>query len=166
MANLFIENIWFKEIILPWILVFVLFFAILEKTNILGEGKKQVNAIVAATIALILLVFPFARDIIIDLIPLMVIAMVVIFVFLLLYAFVAGEKKGDPLNKSIKITFGILIAIFVISSVLVVTDSWDALWDFLSSSNIGTNILFIVLAAAAVTVVLMSKSKKEGGSED
>jgi len=166
MATLFIENVWFTEIILPWILVFVLFFAILEKTNILGEGKRQINAIIAAIIGLILLAFPYARDIIVDLIPLMAIALVVIFVFLLLYGFVAGDKKGDPLNKATKITFGVILAIFVIASVLVITDTWSVLWNFLTESNIGTNILFIVLAAGAVVAVLMGKGKSDGGSDE
>ncbi len=163
MANLFTQTI-FTEIILPWILVFVLFFAILEKTGLLGEGKKQINAIISAVIALLLLSFPQARDVVNDLIPLMVIAVVVIFVFLLLYSFVSGEKKGDPLNKATKITFGVIIGIFVITSTLVVTGTWDNLWDYLSSSNAGTNILFILLAAAAVIAVLMGKGKK--GSSD
>ena len=56
MANIF-THVVFAEYILPWVLVFVLIFAILEKSNLLGEGKRQVNAIVGAVCGLILFHF-------------------------------------------------------------------------------------------------------------
>ena len=42
-----------RDIVLPFILVFVLVFAILEKSKLLGDGKKQINAIIGFVIAAI-----------------------------------------------------------------------------------------------------------------
>jgi hypothetical protein len=41
------QNFIIKDFILPFVFMFVLVFAILEKTKILGDGKKQLDAIVA-----------------------------------------------------------------------------------------------------------------------
>ena len=47
----------FVEVILPFLLVFAVVFAILQKTKILGEGKKQIDAIVSLVIGLIVIAF-------------------------------------------------------------------------------------------------------------
>jgi len=150
------------DYILPWVLVFVLIFAILEKSKILGEDKKQVNAIIGAVSGFILLAFPASRELVVKLIPFMVIVAVILFVFLLLYGFVSGEKKGDPLNKWVKVAIGTGIAIALTAAVLILTDSWDKFWDFLTGSSVGTSILFIIVAGGAVLAVLFGgKDKKD-----
>lgn len=165
MENIFTHEI-FTDFILPWLLIFTLVFAVLEKSKLLGEGKRQINAIVSLVVATILLAFPGSRDIIVNLIPIFVITLVVLFIFLLLYAFVSGEKKGDPLNKGVKIAIGIGIAIVVAVSVLVVTGTWDSFWSWLSDSNMGANIIFIVIAVGAVVAVLMNKGEKESKDDE
>ena len=157
----------FTDYLLPWLLVFVLIFAILEKTNILGEGKQQINAIIGLICACILLAFPFSREVIIGLIPFLVIVAVIIFVFLLLYGFVSGEKKGDPLGRGVKITIGIVIVIALSVAVLVVTKTWDNVVDFMTNgSNLGANLLFIIIAIAAVVAILFGSGKSSDKKKD
>ena len=164
MVNQTIFEHWiFTDYLLPWVLVFVLIFALLEKSNILGEGKKQVNAIVGAVCAFALLAFPFSRDVIIGLIPFLVIAAMIIFIFLLLYGFVSGDKKGDPIGKGVKITIGVGVAIALVVAVLVVTGTWGDVADFFTSSNMGANVIFVIIAVAAVIAVLMGGGKSGGG---
>lgn len=152
----------FTDYILPWILVFVLVFAILEKSKLLGEGKRQINAIIGLIFAFILLAFPASRDLIVALIPILVIIMVILFVFLFLYSFASGETKGDPLGKKVKVGIGILIALALVIIVLVITGTWDMVWSVLTTSTTGANILFIIIALAAVAAVLFGhKGKKE-----
>ena len=43
----------FTRFILPFFLVFFVLFAILEKTKLFGEGKKQVNAMISFVAGLI-----------------------------------------------------------------------------------------------------------------
>ena len=35
------------EVLLPFLLVFTLVFAVLDRTKLLGEGKRQINAIIS-----------------------------------------------------------------------------------------------------------------------
>ncbi len=162
--NIFTRPI-FTDYILPWVLVFVIVFAILEKSKLLGEGKKQINAIIGAVCGLILLAFPFSRDVVVKLIPFLVIVAMIIFVFMVLYGFVSGETKGDPLGKGVKIAFGIGIFIALAISVLIITDTWSKVWSFLSSSNTGLNLVFVLVGAAAIVAVLFSGGKS-GSKED
>lgn len=149
-----------KDYILPWILVFVIIFAALEKSKILGEGKKQINAIVGAVCGLILLAFSASRNLIVSIIPFLVVVAIIIFVFMLLYGFVSGETKGDPFGKGIKITFGIVIFIALAIAILSITGKWDDFLDFISISNTGSTFIFILIAIGAVVAVLIGSGKK------
>lgn len=162
-----VENIFarpvFQEFILPFLLVFTVVFALLDKTKILGEGKRQINAIVALVIGLMVISFSYATGVISELMPFLAVGIVIIFVFMVLWGFVASGKEGLSLNKGLKITFGILIGIAIIGAVLFATDSWDFVYSNLikgeSASAIWTNVLFIALVAGAIALVLASKGK-------
>ena len=157
----------FVEYIFPFLLVFVILFAILEKIKVLGDDNRQINALVALFISLIFLAFQDARYAVVGFMPLFVIAIVFIFIFMFLWGFVGG-KVDTGLNKGLKITFGILIAIFVIIGGLFVTGTWDYVYSALflgeSSSYIWTNILVLVLIGGAITVVLVTGKNGGGGS--
>ena len=45
----------FVETILPFLLVFTLVFAVLQKSKILGDNKKQIDAIVSLVVGLLLI---------------------------------------------------------------------------------------------------------------
>jgi len=158
----------FVNYILPWVLVFVLFFAILEKSGILGKDKRQINAIVAAVIGLLLLAFPVSRDMIVNLIPFLAVSAVILFVFMLLYGFMAGKKEGDYiLNKGLKITLGIVLGIAVVVAVLIVTNKWDAVLDYFTgpeAAKVWVNILFIAIIAGAIAAVVSTKDNPPSSS--
>lgn len=156
--NLFTHWV-FTDYVLPWLLVFVLLFAILEKSKLLGEGKKQINAIIAAVCGLILLAFPVMRDYVTGIVPYLVVGLVILFVFMLLYSFISGETKGDPLGKNLKIILGVAAGIAVIVVALYLSGAGGNLWDFMKSEA-GANIIFIILAIAAVAVVVRGGEKK------
>ena len=43
----------FTRFILPFFLVFFVIFALLEKTKLFGDGKKQINAMISFVVGLI-----------------------------------------------------------------------------------------------------------------
>ena len=152
----------FKEIILPFLLVFSVIFAILEKARILGEEKRRINAIVSLVIALLVVAFSNATKIIVTLMPFLAVFTIVILVFMILYGFVAAGKEGADFSK-FKIPFGIIIGIGLIVAVLVATDYWGIIVDWFkggNSSSLTSSIIFIGVIIAAIAIVLSGKGKE------
>lgn len=157
------EHPFFTEGVLPFVLVFVLMFAILEKTKVLGDGKTQIDAIVALVLGLILIVTPGPRDMIVGILPWLAVGVAVILTFMILYGFVAGDLTDDKnVSKGMKITFGVLAAIFVVTVVMIVTGLWGSITGIFSGSSGNSlllNILFIAVIAGVVIVALKGGKK-------
>jgi uncharacterized membrane protein len=168
MAYTLLSHPLFVEAILPFLLVFTLVFAVLQKTEILGKGKRQIDALVAFVIGLIVISFGYATGVIISVIPFLAVAVVVILVFMLLYGMAFTGRTGDEfkLSGGVKMTIGILAAVGVVIATLVATGGWDYLSDLFTQSGNGpiwlTNIVFVAIVAIAVAVVIMGgKDKKD-----
>ena len=156
-------NTLFTNFILPFILVFVLIFALLDKSKLLGDDKKQINAIISLVIGLILIAFEGPRMVIVKLVPFLAVAAVILFVFMLLWGFVSG-KKEDVLNKGLKITLGIIVGLGVVVAVLWITGAWDVIYEILVGSNaasIWVNVLFLAIIGGAIAVVLATGGKEK-----
>ena len=155
------ENAFFTEMLLPFLLVFVVVFAILQKSKILGDGKAQIDAIVSLVIGLILIGVPGPRDILVGIMPWMAVGVAVILVFMILYGFVAGDLSGSNMPSGLKYTFLGLAAVFTIGVVLFISGLSDKIWDsFGTSSDIWMNIVMIVLVLDAVVVAIWGGKKK------
>jgi hypothetical protein len=159
MANI-LETPIIRDMILPFVLIFTLVFAILEKTKVFGEGKQQINAIIGAVVALIFVAFSKYVDWVKDFSIFLVIGLFIIFVFLMLWGFVWGSEK-DILGKEaigIKWTIGIIALVVVAGFFVVRSGVWDKLK---SSADFSSNLLFIIFIIAAIVVVLTTGKKKD-----
>jgi len=149
------------ELVLPFLLVFVVVFAVLQKSKILGENKSQVDALVGMVIGLIVIGFPGPREIIVGLMPWMAVGLAVLLVFFILYGFVAGDlSEAEPWMK---ITFGILAGLFTIGVVIYVTGFYkiaSGLFDGASGSTWLLNGVIIVLVIAAMVVAVKGTGGK------
>jgi len=67
-----------SEGVLPFILIFTIVFAILQKSEILGKEKKQIDAMVAMVFGLVTITFARAVGIINHLLPFLAVAIVMI----------------------------------------------------------------------------------------
>ena len=83
-STIFSSDIFVKGI-LPFLLVFALVFAVLDRSKILGEGKKQINAIIAFVVGILVVAFSYSTDVISKITVFAAVALVVLFVFMLLY---------------------------------------------------------------------------------
>ncbi len=162
MVNFLITGI-FQDLILPFILIFVLIFAILQKTKLLGEGVQQINAVVAFVIAGIFVAFSAYVVWLRSFVIFLAIALFILFVFMLIYGFTYANKDGFTLGKEFQIIIAVIAFIAVIIAALVITKTWDNVYSFFTTSNTGSNIIFIVLIGLAVGAVLFG-GKKAGGS--
>ena len=153
----------FLDYILPFVLVFTLVFAVLQKTKVLGDGKKQIDSIIALIIGIILIAFPFARDIIVNLMPFLAVSVAVLLVFMLLYGFVYG--KGD-MQSGLKITLIVIGGLALVTVLLIITGAWDYIYSMMfeneGGGQIWINILLIAVMAGAIIAVVSGKDK--GGS--
>ncbi len=157
----------FTEMILPFLLVFVVLFAILQKTKILGEGKAQIDALVSLSVALIFIGVPTTRDLVVNILPWLVIGAVIILAFMILYGFVAGDLSKTP--NWMKIVFGILAGLFVIGVVIYISGLWPKIQGWFSGaggSDLWTNILLLLVIGVAITVALASGKKSSGRSKE
>jgi len=145
----------FVEVILPFLLVFTLVFAILQKSELLGAGKRQTDAIVALVVGLMVIAFGNAVGIITSLMPVLAVSIVVIVVFMILFGVVYKEGMF-AIPRGIKIAWGIIAAIIVVVAVLAVSGVWNYLVDLFGGigPELLTNVIFIVLIIAAIAVVV------------
>ena len=151
------------QTILVFILVFVGIFAVLQKSKVFGEGKKQIDALVAVAMALIVASVSYSIDLISHLVPFMAVVLVIILVFMILYGSV--HKDALDLPKGVKYAFGIAIFIAIAIAVLYYTPAWNYILDMLSGgegSTIFMNVIFIVVIVGAIVAVLAGG--KSGGS--
>ena len=147
----------FTQFILPFLLVWTIVFAILQKTKILGE-KKQLDSIVAFVIGLIFVGVAYPKLVVTNLILFLTLAVIIVFVVMVLWGFLVGEKGANVMNapKGVKWAIAIVILIAVILAVLWATGVGFGFIEDLIGNNksFWTNVLFIVVIAAALAVVL------------
>ncbi len=166
-AETFLQNPIFSQYLLPFLLVFFIVFAILEKTKIFGEGKKQINALISVVIGLIFVGAIFPKIIVGNLVLFLTVALVAVFVILLIWGFIFGDiKEGFKPEKWMKWILGGLVGIAFIIALVWATGWWDNLKNFLSGGTLGstiiTNAVFLIVIAVALALVLM---KTKGGKE-
>jgi hypothetical protein len=151
----------FTSYVYPFLLVFVLFFAILDKSKILGDGKRQINAIISLVIALMFVAFGNAVNIVTALMPFLAVAAVIILVFMILAGFIYGDKDKFELPGIMKKAGLAVVLIAVVIAVLFVTGYWEKIAGMLQSGSTATStIIFIVIIIAALVAVLWGSKEK------
>jgi len=153
----------FTGSVLPFLLVFVLIFAILQKSKVLGDGNARIDALVSLAIALILILTPYARDVVVNLVPWIAVGAAALLVFFVLYGFVAGDLSGDGSSDGIpgglKVALGILIGIFAIVGVIFAAGFDDEIWGGISggiSSEFWTGLVMAVIVVGAFFIAVYS----------
>jgi hypothetical protein len=162
----------FVETILPFVLIFTVVFAILQKSKILGEGKTQIDAIVALIVGLLVISFAQFTGVILQLIPFMAVALVILFILMILLGAVAkGDKPEDLLPTWLWYTLVPIITVAVIVAVLVFSGAWDYLYDLViiggdGDSTTFMNIVFFVIIIGAMVAVMIGARKASGKGGD
>lgn len=155
----------FTNIILPFVLMFVVVFAILEKTQILGKEKRQINAIVSFIFSLMFLAVPGVIGMTQKMIPIIGMIIIILLSFMMLFGFVGGQTGEKGLNKGLKITFGILIGISMIVMIMWATGILPSMSSFFSNDEVVSTTIFIVFIIAIFSVVLSTTPKEEGSKK-
>ncbi len=166
MVETIFQNIIFQEFILPFLLIFAISFALLEKTKVLGEGKKTINAIVSFVVGLVFVTAIFPKAVITNLILFLTISMIIVFVVMLLWGFIVEGDNDFKVTKTMKwfliIGVGVGLLFLLIWTIQVQTGLLDWISEREWSGPLWTNILFIIVIAVALALVLKDSASAKG----
>jgi hypothetical protein len=156
------------QIVLPFLLVFTLVFAILQKSKILGDDKRQIDAIVSLVIGLVVISFGYATGIIVRLIPFLAVSLVILLVLMLLLS--AFHKQGDfdkAFPNGLKKGLMVVVLIAVIVAVMYITDGWQYVLGLFTAggSTLVLNIIFALIVIGAILWVVFGSKGESGGDK-
>jgi hypothetical protein len=146
-------------IVMPFLLVFVLIFSVLEKANILGEGKRAANAIVAAVMAFIFVGVPSIVGVAIKMIPWVSLILVTILCALMVFGFMGMDI---PKGKGWKITFGILFGLALLAVVLWAAGVFSLI--HFTTTFIQYLVLFLIFGGALALIVATAPTRPNGAA--
>lgn len=155
----------------PFFLIFFILFAILERTKVLGEDKKQINALVSLIVSFIFVAAVSPKLVVGNLILFLSVALIIMFVILLLWGFVSGGEMNSGVfgnSKWLKWVVGIVIVLGVLVVVstsvgINVGGIFGKLFNSSWSESLWSNILFIALIAIALAVAIKSGAAAKSG---
>lgn len=155
MVETIISSPFIRDVVLPFLLVFAITFAILQKSEVLGKGKKQVDAIVALVVGLMVVAVGSVTNLITSLVPILAAGLVVLLAFFLLWGF-AFKEGAFEVNKNVQWVIGGIAAVVVTVATLHFTGGLDYIGNLIRGEGSGwaTNILFVVLIIAAIAIVV------------
>lgn len=143
------------NVVLPFLLVFAVVFALLEKTEVLGAGKRNVNLIVAFCIAFIFVGVPALVNVTLRLIPIVSLIIVILLCLLLVFGFVGIQPEQ---NKILKTILGIVLGIALTIVILWASGALEKVGNI--SGTTLNYIIFIGIFILAIVVVLVGGKKK------
>ena len=151
------------EYVLPFLLVFAIMFALLEKTKVLGDDKTNINGLIAFVVGLVLIAQQGIVEIINRFLPRVSLILVVILMALVVIATIAGKKFEGFQGP----WFGLLILIGL-AAVIYSAVAGTAGGSLISSQDQGTLIAIglpiAILALVFWIVTRSSKKDKEEGA--
>ncbi|MBI4145922.1 hypothetical protein HY489_01140 [Candidatus Woesearchaeota archaeon] len=181
----FFQTLGVYDVLLPFILVFTVMFAILERTKLFGvEGdkgqytKKNLNAMVSFVTAFLVVASSKLVEVITKVSSeIIVLLLLIVFFLMLVGTFYSGkdleEKKGPWLDDPWKTGFMIFVAICIVFIFMdaITTDAGDTwlevFWDWLGGFYEDTTVAAILLILVVLVIVYFiagpESKKKEGG---
>jgi len=143
----------------PFLIIFFLVFAILEKTNLLGKEKRQLNAFLAFVIGLIFVSAVYPKMLVENMILFLSVALVILFVVLLLWGFIFSKEGGGmeltaPMKYALfgVVTFAVIV--FILWASGYSGRIYDVLFKSPWSETFWTNFLFIILIGVALAAII------------
>lgn len=160
------------DVILPFLLVFTVVFAILQKSEILGKGQKNIDAMVSFVVAMLVVAATKIVGIINESLPAVVLLVIVSMSFLLL---VGMFVKPGEIFENLKGTWVKLLMVLLFIAVLLVFlgnirlesgDSWleyslNYVTDYWSGAVVGSILLVVIFIAAIIWVTIGGSEKKK-----
>ncbi|HLD39845.1 MAG TPA: hypothetical protein VJB13_01770 [Candidatus Nanoarchaeia archaeon] len=161
------------DVILPFLLVFTIIFAILEKTRIFGVekisghdmGKKNINAMVAFVIAFLVIASTKLVGIINEVMANVVLLIILGVCFLLLVGVFFGDKEFNSM-KELPVLTQILIYLMAIGLIVIFLNAlgWlQYIFDLFENINAdwAASLIFIVVIIGFIVWITYTPEKKK-----
>ncbi len=170
----FFDKIGVYDVVLPFLLVFTIVFAILEKTKVLGTDKvgdmivtkKNLNSMIAFVIGFLVVASTKLVETINKAMADMVLVLLLIFSFLLLIGTFYSEKEEVILEGKWRIGFMIAVLIGIILIWLNAIGWLSEWWDYLVLHWDSTAVLSIILIVIIIVyMVWVTRSPKPQGDK-
>ncbi len=174
-----LQDFGFFDVVLPFLLVFTIVFGILEKTKIFGTEKfqgndipkKNLNAMVAFSIAFFVVA---AKEIVASLqesLPLIALILVAIISFLMLVGSFASGKEEFDFYKMFAGWNKYFAGVFIVAIVAVFFHSFgwlDIIYDYISGigSDVFIIVVFLLLTFGIMKFVFDSGKGDSSGGDD
>lgn len=155
------------DIILPFLLVFSIIFAIINQTKILG-GKKNIDVIVGFVIALLAVRNEYFVELMKTFLPNVAMFMIIILMFLLVLGIFAGQKK-EWKNTAFAVGFVISIIFILFALFFDYTDRYVSFPDWLRDMFYGLDdrtkgvILFVAILVIVIWIATREKDDDKEG---
>ena len=176
----FFKQIGLYDVVLPFLLVFTIVFAIFEKTKVLGTekidgheySKKNLNAIASFVIAFLVLATKELVAIINDTVSKAVIVLFFSILFLLLVGSFHKEGEAMYLKGGWKITFEIIVFLAIVGIFLDSIKASDGrtwlqrLGDFTGSGNdsLAGSVILLAIVVLFIVYAMKEPHKESSGS--
>ncbi|MFH1308062.1 MAG: hypothetical protein ABIH72_04375 [archaeon] len=142
--------------IFSFLFIFVIIFALLAKTKLLGENKF-INLIISFVIAIIFTLITSIRSFVETVVPWFAVLIVALFFVLMIIGF-SQKKMEDMMKPGLAWVFiALLVIVFLVAAIVVFPGTLEPLYDdftdWTDSGGIAGGILLIIIAAIAAWVV-------------
>ncbi len=162
----------FTSFLYPFLLMFFIMYALLQKSKILGDNQPQINAFVSLIVSLIFVSVIYPVIVVNNLILFMTVGVVVIFVGFVLWGFI--NNGSITINSKLLKFFGVLVIISLVVALFWATGAFPPLWTFIENvynwafasgtEGFWTNFLIVVLVLAAVFAAIKGAGAATGKS--
>lgn len=172
----FLKDFGFFDVILPFLLVFTIVFAILEKTRIFGVdkidgkeyGKKSVNSMVAFVIGFFVVA---AKQVVASLqvsLPNVALVLIIAICFMMLAGSFMGDKEFSFEQRKGWIIFLTLIMFIAVVLIFLNSLGWlDPITDYLKENLGAVGVPFVLVAVVVGTIIFVGGGKpKEKKKEE
>jgi len=147
----------FTNVILPFLFIFTIVFAILEKTLFLGP-KKDIHAIISLVFGLVTVGVPWAIGVVLSIIPVVTVIIVILISWLMTYGFMGGYETGKGISPAWKIAFQIIIGIVFIGTIAYVTGLYGLIVTKPWASQAAETGLIVGAVIAVIAIVVSGSS--------
>ncbi len=162
------------DVMLPFLLIFVVIFALMAKTRILGEDKKKYNLVVALVIALLVVIphvlnyYPPNGDIVEIMnqsLPQVSLIAVAVIMLLILIGLFGGEAKwmGSSLSGWIAIV-AFIIVLIIFGGAAGWWENWSWFYNFFGAESIAVIVMILIFAIIVWWITRGEGKEKEANA--